>query len=235
MNHYPRQQHISFLDLVWRFKGYLALYIIGVSFLTFVGLYLIGGVPDELKVSDSTTTNDSLLVGPQIAASDLESTTQTSTIIPKVQSTTPTNLVQGELPTRISIAKIGVNVLVTNTATTNNDVLNQDLLKGSVRYPGSGTLGHGNMFIFAHSTGIKIVNNQAYKAFNNLDKLNIGDVIKVQSATKVYTYKVTSVRLADSSEQFVNLQTNKNMLTLTTCDVFGEKQQRFVVEAEFVQ
>ena len=138
------------------------------------------------------------------------------------------------MPKRVIISKIGVDVAVSNPTSTNNDILNQYLLDGAVRYPGSGTLGHGNVFIFGHSTGIKLVNNQAFKAFNNLKELNIDDEIQVHSGSKEYIYKVISVTMSDSNKALVELDTTENMLTLSTCNVFGQKQQRFIVQAVFV-
>lgn len=217
-----KSQKMGFLDLVWYYKYWFAFYIICTSTLTFAGLYIIGGVPDELKlVSADSLPTQSI-------------TTPASVTIPTTQNTSAQNdIVQGELPEKVIINKIGINATVSNPDSTDNDVLNQYLLHGAVRYPGSGTLGHGNVFIFGHSTGIKIVNNQAYKTFNNLKGMNIGDDIEVESATKTYVYKVVSVTLIDSDQQWVDLTSTQDMLTLSTCDVFGQKQQRFVVQAMF--
>jgi LPXTG-site transpeptidase (sortase) family protein len=124
--------------------------------------------------------------------------------------------------------------LIANPNTTNVATLDEYLKKGAVRYPGSGTIGLGNMFIFAHSTGIKVVNNQAYKAFNGLKDLTTGDIIKVYGESKIYQYKVTSVRLVDSNEALVTFDTTGSRLTLSTCNTFGAKTERYVVEADFI-
>jgi LPXTG-site transpeptidase (sortase) family protein len=139
------------------------------------------------------------------------------------------------LPQRIVIRKIGVDSSVRNPTVATNAVLNDFLLKGAVRYPGSGTLGKGNIFLFGHSTGLALVNNQAYKTFNNLKNLNPEDEIVVQSENRDYVYKVTSTALVDSDKALVDFTTTKNMLTLSTCNVFGEKQERFIVQALFVK
>src|ERR1035437_9880523 len=78
-----------------------------------------------------------------------------------VVSTTTVGNKQYELPIYITIKAIGVNSIVQNPTTTNVDALDALLLHGAVRYPGSGLPGQGNMFFFGHSTGLKIVNNQA--------------------------------------------------------------------------
>ena len=140
-----------------------------------------------------------------------------------------------EYPMRIIIDKIGVDTSVSNPTSADSTILNTALLKGTVRYPGSGTLGHGNMFIFGHNTGIRVVNNQAYKAFNHLKDLVAGDMIRVQSIGGEFNYKVISVSLVDSAKSWVTFADDTNMLTLSTCDVFGQKQDRYVVQATFIK
>jgi LPXTG-site transpeptidase (sortase) family protein len=215
MSQYSPQPNISFLDLVWQFKVRLAVYILFISCVTFTGLYLFNAVPEELQVVDQNQNT-------AIAA--------TTTHLNSEQEVVEMG---GEVPTRIVIKKIGVDTIISNPKSANNDILNQYLLKGAVRYPGSGMLGQGNVFLFGHSSSLPVINNQAYKAFNHLKDLNPQDLILVYSEGKEYTYKVFSVTLVDSDKELVDLSTSKNMLTLSTCNVFGEKQERFVIEASF--
>ena len=141
----------------------------------------------------------------------------------------------GVQPERIVIEKIGVSSPIMNPDTTETSALDAELKKGVVRYPGSGFLNEdSNMFLFGHSTGLKNVRNKAYEAFNNLDKLNVGDVISVYAKDSVYEYRVTSVSLAKAEEALVTFSTGKKTLTLSTCNTFGKKEDRFVVTAEFV-
>jgi LPXTG-site transpeptidase (sortase) family protein len=132
-------------------------------------------------------------------------------------------IAEAEEPTRIVIERIGVDAIVANPNTANLKTLDDYLLQGAVRYPGSGLIGYGNMFIFAHSTGFRVVQNQAFKAFNGLKDLVEGDIIKVYSGNQVYSYRVSSVRLVDSNAALVEFGGNKNMLTLSTCNSFGAK------------
>jgi len=136
-------------------------------------------------------------------------------------------------PDRITIEKIGVDAIISQPNTRDVNVLDQFLTKGAVHYPGSGSIENGNLFIFAHSTGFQIVNNQAYKTFNNLDKLVRGDIITIKAKGRSYLYKVTSVRLVDNSRALVEFNNLSRTLTLSTCNTFGAKQERWVVEAEF--
>lgn len=177
---------------------------------SFVALYFLGFVPNELQ--DKSTVSSSV----------------------DTASTTVVNKKQYELPVRITIEKIGVNTIVQNTDTTNIYALDELLLNGVVRYPGSGLPGEGNMFFFGHSTGLRVVNNQAFRAFNNLKDLVAGDMISVYGDKHLYTYKVNNVKLANSEDVLVDFSIKKNMLTLSTCNTFGQKQERYVVEADFV-
>lgn len=215
-NQKPTPDSGSFLDMLWRYKFSLAIYVILISFISFAVLYTFGGVPEELKIVDEQQT----------IAENNASTVSTSTTVSAQEK---------DFPLRVIIDKISVDTPVSNPTSTDNTILNNLLLKGAVRYPGSGTLGHGNMLIFGHNTGIRVVNNQAYKAFNHLKDLAVGDPIRVQSNGYEYNYKVSSVTLKDSSEAFITFSDAKNMLTLSTCDVFGQKQDRYVVEATFVK
>ena len=138
------------------------------------------------------------------------------------------------LPSHISIPQIGVNVSVSNPDSDNVDILDEYLKSGAVRYPGSGALNIGNMFLFAHSTSFKVVHNQAYKAFNDLKSLKNGDEIEVLGENeKTYVYKVSGVKLASDKDVLVRFDRTEHMLTLSTCNTFGKKEERYVVEAYF--
>ena len=70
--------------------------------------------------------------------------------------------------------------------------------------------------------------------FNRLRELEQGDVIRVQSATHEYVYRVASVRLTTAQEAFIPFGIGEKRLTLTTCNSFGAKSERWVVDAEYV-
>jgi sortase (surface protein transpeptidase) len=57
----------------------------------------------------------------------------------------------------------------------------------------------------------------------------------VDSDTHRYIYQVVHVYQAAADAAFVDLGSSKNMLTLSTCDIFGAKQSRFVAEAVFAR
>lgn len=138
-------------------------------------------------------------------------------------------------PTRIVIPKIGVNTPIENPTSSDLATLDNALLKGAVRYPGSALLGQeGIMFLFGHQSGLPVVRNPAFKAFNDIQKLNAGDVIRVLSPDAAYEYRVLSVSLVEAEEALIPLSGNGRKLFLSTCNSFGDPGERYVVEAEFV-
>lgn len=140
-----------------------------------------------------------------------------------------------EEPLRVIAEKIGLDEKIQNPASADIRALDAALLKGVVRYPGSALAGQdANMFLFGHSSYLPFVYNKNYKVFNGIQKLAVGDDIRVQSHGAEYRYKVLSVRLTKADEALVDLSPGTRKLTLSTCNSFGAKSERFVVEAEFV-
>lgn len=138
------------------------------------------------------------------------------------------------VPAHVSIPKIGVETDVRVPAAIDVETLDALLSLGSVYYPGSGVVERGNVFIFGHSTNWAIVKNQAYKTFNNLDSLEAGDLIYLSGEGWEAAYEVESVRVAPDSEVLVSFGGVEPRLTLSTCNTFGLKEERVVVEAKAV-
>jgi LPXTG-site transpeptidase (sortase) family protein len=136
-------------------------------------------------------------------------------------------------PDRITIDKVGIDSIIEQPNTVDIPTLDQALNKGAVHYPGSGSVTSGNMFIFGHSSNWAVVQNQAYKTFNGLERLKNNDEIKVMADGREFIYKVTSVNLVDEDDALVEFNNSDRTLTISTCYTFGEKQERWVVEAEF--
>lgn len=140
------------------------------------------------------------------------------------------------LPTKIEIPKINLVAVIENPAATDVAVLDQALLSGAVRYPTSAKLGEtGNVVLFGHSSYLPVVGNQAYKTFNGIQKLVSGDTIVVYSADTAYTYKVRSVAKKSAKDAVIELRASGRVLTLSTCNSFGAKEDRFIVTADFVE
>lgn len=145
--------------------------------------------------------------------------------------------VASEFPSKVTIPTIHLDVAVSNPTTAEPTVLDAQLLKGAVRYPTSGLLGSAgsNVVLFAHSSYLPIVHNQAYKAFDGIQTLSQGDKIYVSGTDRVYVYAVDSVNQADAGKAGIPLSVEGNKLTLITCDSFSSKSGRFVVQATFVE
>lgn len=145
--------------------------------------------------------------------------------------------VPAEFPLKITIPVLNLETIVSNPTSASPAVLDSALLKGAVRYPTSGLLGDegSNVVIFAHSSYLPIVRNQAYKAFDGIQKLSQGEKIYVSGKDRVYVYVVESVHQADAGKAGIPLSVEGNKLTLITCDSFSSKSGRFVVLATFVE
>lgn len=141
----------------------------------------------------------------------------------------------GQPPQRIIIDKINVNAPISNPGTADISVLDSALKEGVVRYPSSGGLG-GNrpMFLFGHSSRLPApaVQNEAYRSFNGLGDLSVGDTVTVEGGDQAVKYSVSSVQVVDEDEALVDFSTSGNTLTLSTCTTFGSKQNRTVVTAK---
>ena len=142
---------------------------------------------------------------------------------------------QGIVPLRVVIDDVGIDTQIQNPDTTDVAVLDEELRSGAVHYPGSGIPGNGNMFLFGHSSSLAVVRNQAYKTFNGIQNLERGDEIVVYSEDEKFIYRVLNVKMVSAEEALVDFSSSKDMLTLSTCNTFGQKQDRFVVEADYVR
>ena len=233
----PKTTRKGILKEVEAHSGALAIVFLLLFGLTFGFLVLVGATPDAPGVS-----KDSDLIVPAPAATPQSSSTPTP---PQTSSNTQAPIAPtpplspsasgGKLPARVVIQKISLDVTVANPNSTNVDVLDKYLLKGAVRYPTSGTLGeNGTVLLFGHSSYLPIVHNQAYKAFDGIQDLKNGDIINVYSGRTEYTFSVTGVRVADATNDIVELPQDSQHLTLVTCDSFASKTNRFVVTADLV-
>jgi len=141
-----------------------------------------------------------------------------------------------EEPVKIEIPSIKLSATIANPVTTNLDSLDALLLKGAVRYPTSAKLGEdGNVVLFGHSSYLPVVRNLAYKTFDDIQKLQSGDVITVYSYGRAYTYHVRGVAKERADAGVIPLSVSGKVLTLATCNSFATKSDRFVVTADFVE
>jgi len=193
--------------------------------LTLFALNLTGFVPYYL---DGTQSNAEKLAT-QKSKEEQKEREQAEKLKPKEE--------QIILPTRLVIPISGTDVPISNPDTTDIDELDRELLTSVVRFPGSGTLGaDGNMLIFGHSTGYRNVRNEMFKAFNSLKTLEEGNFIKLVSGDTEYVYTVSNLTHEDASNVTVDFITEPGVkrLTLSTCDSFGKKSDRWIITADFI-
>jgi len=161
-----------------------------------------------------------------------------------VEDTTPKSVASGQaatstqvsvLPERLIIEKLDKDLKVINPQTTDLNVLDKEMMHGVVRYPESGTLGEGgkNIVIFGHSARIPGYYG-AYRNFNDIETLVEGDTIVLQSSGKEYVYRVSRVYKKDANTDDLALDTSNNKLTIVTCDGFGKRSDRWIVESDFL-
>lgn len=140
------------------------------------------------------------------------------------------------VPVRIAIPDASVDAPIENPTSRDIATLDAALQDGVVHYPGSGDLTEErNVFLFGHSSSLPVVHNQMYKVFSDLRDLEPGDEITVYTETHAHVYRVRDVSLADADEALVTFETGEKELTLSTCNTFGEKSERYVVNAAFVE
>ncbi len=138
-------------------------------------------------------------------------------------------------PTRLIIPKLERDIPVLNPQETSVQALDNALLSGVVRHPDSADfLNDGTMFLFGHSSYLPSVMNKNFQAFNGIQDLEWGDTIMVHSLDTEYVYQVERVYEVSAAAADIDLEMGTPRLTLVTCDSFGSKSDRFVVEASLV-
>lgn len=201
-------------------KNELILYTVGV-FTVFslfsITMYVFGFVPEGFQAEDPIINIDQ----------DEKKLELVKEISEKPKPTTTT------LPESIKVPTVGISSIINHPTSVDIPTLDNALQKGAVYYPGSGSLEEGNIFLFGHSSNWAVVRNPAYKIFNGIEKLERGDEIILEAKGYQYIYKVDKVTLVDESAALVNLKSTGNKLTISTCNTFGKKAERWVVESTF--
>lgn len=162
--------------------------------------------------------------------------TETVTEEPSAPEEVPAATLSVEpLPLRIIFDALDKEVEVLNPTGTSVAELDTALLSGAVRHPDSADFENtGTIFILGHSSYLPTVHNKNFQAFNGIQKLVWGDTIRLQSADMEYVYSVDRVYEAKATEAEVPMQYTEAKLVLATCDSFGTKDDRFMVEATLI-
>jgi LPXTG-site transpeptidase (sortase) family protein len=140
------------------------------------------------------------------------------------------------LPESIYIKRLDKKIPVYNPTSRAVADLDTALLDGAVRHPDSADLAEdANVFILGHSSYLPNVVNKNFQAFNGIQNLEWGDIIEVTSAGYVHVYEVEKVYKASAVDATVPIEGTGPRLTLATCNSFGSKDDRFIVEAKRVE
>lgn len=224
MQYYHHKPHhkVSIFEEMWiRKVPFLVAFLIVLG-TTFAVLYLFDFYP-EYKSATTATTTAPVVVKP--------------TPIPaKPVSTTTDAVKSGDIyPVKVTIEALDKTVTVLNPDKSDVATLDNALLSGVIRYPGSATYAKpGTMVLLGHSSYLPTVHNKNFQAFNGIQKLEWGDIIRVETKGTEYIYRVQKVREAKASTAEVDLQWKNFELTLVTCNSFGSKEDRFIVEAYLI-
>ncbi len=141
----------------------------------------------------------------------------------------------GDPLTRIVLPRLGVKALVVEGTST------AALRAGAGHYPGTPLPGEdGNVAIAGHRTTYG-------KPFNQLDELDVGDVVRLETPVATYTYRVVrhpdavsgcpngACWVTNPADWGVVAPTRGAMLTMTTCHPKGSAAQRLVLRAKLVR
>jgi len=142
-------------------------------------------------------------------------------------------IVTGELPLEIYVPSIDLRSHIEAPSVAKVDILDAALMKGPVYYPGSGTPGSGNVLLFGHSSSWTVVRNKNYKIFNKLKEAKKDEFVYVKTSSGTHIYKVVDVKKVSKYNTWVQFDQKKPTITLATCDSFGKRSDRWVLEAEY--
>jgi LPXTG-site transpeptidase (sortase) family protein len=216
----------EFFEQIWSQK----LAFLGTFFMVFTLTYIVLVAVDFLPEKPAEESTDFVQ---EINEEDVAIETNTLTEDSVVGEGDIKELV---FPVSISIKKLDKTITVLNPESREINDLDTALLSGAVRHPDSAGLGQeGNILIMAHSSYLPNVINKNFQAFNGIQDLAWGDMIEVSSESEIYKYRVEKVYRAKAEEVIVPIAGTENLLTLATCNSFGSKDDRYIVEAKQIE
>ena len=224
------------MKFVAQFALWFAVLVAVFAALGFIPESIFGGLPGERWVKERYSDVISWVTGTERSASSNapRGNSRVDGSLAALVANIPESDLSSTAITRIRAPKVGIDVAISHPDSVDVATLDAALKYGAVYYPGSGSPAAGNAFIFGHSTNWAVVRNEAYRAFNGLKELNAGDEIILETAHFEFVYHVDSVTLVDAEEALVYFDSDRPKLTVSTCNTFGEKQERHVAEATLV-
>ncbi len=221
------------------------LVFVGVLALTYGFFYAIDFLPEKpeeetngtvitVVQTDDATTDD---VNVNEEETSVEDVRKEKDIEMDLNTGTFESVSEDAYPTRITFDALGGRtVKVLNPESRSVEALDTALLSGVVRHPDSADFEtKGTIVLFGHSSYLPNVMNKNFQAFNGIQKLVWGDIVRLESSDTEYIYRVDRVYEASAVDTEVKVETGKSKLTLVTCDSFGAKSDRFIVEASLIE
>lgn len=133
----------------------------------------------------------------------------------------------------IYIPKIRVAAPIVNPPSTKEAVINDFLLKGVVRYPGTAEPGQkGNVFLTGHSSYYWWAKSEYKTVFTLVPEMRLMDEIIIYYNGTRYTYKVSEIREVSPQTTEVLRPTSEPVVTLSTCVPIGSTARRKIVRAK---
>lgn len=214
------------------FEKYVLFFLVfmGILALSYGFLVVIDFLPEKPK-SESTLIDEITKVAEITTGTEVSMNGEIPSALPAMP------VVEVDpLPVKIIFDTLGREVKVLNPESRSINALDTALLSGVVRHPDSGDFARvGTMLLFGHSSYLPNVVNKNFQSFNGIQNLKWGDTVRLQSRDTEYVYQVTRVyETSASDESEIPIHAGKEELTLVTCDSFGAKTDRFVVETALV-
>ncbi|MEX2043310.1 MAG: sortase [Patescibacteria group bacterium] len=133
------------------------------------------------------------------------------------------------------IPRIRVAAPIVRPRSTSEAVINEALLKGVIKYPGTAEPGEqGNVFLTGHSSYYWWVQTEFRNVFALVPQLRRDDEIVIYSQGRKYSYRVHSVFEVTPSQTGVLKPTPVATVTLSTCVPIGTSYRRKIVQARQV-
>lgn len=206
-------------QIMTRKLAFLGVFFV-IMVLSYGFLYLIDFVPEPIEEEGTATTTEEQI--------DEEVEEENHEEMEPAPEGSP-------LPISLTIDALDRTVTVLNPESREINALDQALLSGVIRHPDSANFHEtGNILILGHSSYLPTVFNRNFQALNGIQDLSWGDTIRLRSEDTEYIYRVERVYEAKASEVTVPNSRGAAKLTLATCNTFGAKEDRFIVEAGLV-
>ncbi|HEY8108711.1 MAG TPA: sortase [Patescibacteria group bacterium] len=133
------------------------------------------------------------------------------------------------------IPRIRVAAPIVRPDSTAEAVINDALLKGVIKYPGTAEPGEqGNVFLTGHSSYYWWVKTDYRNVFALVPQLRQNDEIVIYARGRKYSYRVHAIFEVDPTQTGVLKPTPVATVTLSTCVPVGTSARRKIVQARQV-